>query len=82
MPPELAVEVCSPSDEPGEIAKKLDLYRRAGVPLVWWVDPARRTVVVHRDGQPAGELGEDDVLDGADVLPGFRLPIAEIFAEE
>src|SRR5688572_10031412 len=35
--PDLAVEILSPSDEPGDIAKKRDLYRKAGVPLVWWV---------------------------------------------
>jgi Uma2 family endonuclease len=82
VPPDLAGEVRSPSDKPGEIAKKLALYRRAGVPLVWWVGPARRTVAVDRDGQPAGVFGEDDELDGGDVLPGFRLSVADIFAEE
>jgi Uma2 family endonuclease len=78
--PDLAVEVLSPSDEPGDVAKKRDLYRRAGVPLVWWVDPRRRTVAVFRHGQFVAELGEHDELDGEDVLPGFRLPVAEIFA--
>lgn len=81
IPPDLAVEVRSPSDEPGEIARKVDLYRRAGVPLVWWVDPAHRAVTVHRHGQVVAELHEGDELDGEDVLPGFRLPVAEIFAE-
>ena len=80
VPPDLAIEVVSPSDEPGTIAKKRDLYRRAGVPLVWWVYPERRTVAVYRDGELAAELGEGDDLDGGDVLPGFRLPVAEIFA--
>ena len=81
VPPDLAVEVRSPTDRPGEIARKLDLYRRAGVPLVWWVDPMRRTVAVYRDGLLAGEFGEGDELDGGDVLPGFRVAVAEIFAE-
>jgi len=81
MPPDLAVEVISPSDEPGNIARKKELYRRAGVPLVWWVDPDRRIVAVYRDGRLVAELGEGHDLDGGDVLPGFRLPIAEIFAE-
>jgi Uma2 family endonuclease len=79
--PDLAVEVRSPSDRPGEISRKLALYQRAGVPLVWWVDPARRGVTVHRLGQPAAELREGDELDGEDILPGFRLPVADIFAE-
>jgi Uma2 family endonuclease len=81
VPPDLAVEVRSPSDEPGKMAKKLDLYRRAGVPLVWWVDPKRRTVAVYRTGESAGEVGEGDELDGADVLPGFRLPVSKSFAD-
>ena len=81
VPPDLAVEVISPSDEPGDIAKKRRLYRRAVVPLVWWVDPVRRTVAVYRDGHFVGEMGEGDELDGEPVLPGFRLPVAEIFAE-
>ncbi len=80
VPPDLAVEVISPSDESGDIARKRDLYRRAGVPLVWWVDPKRRSVAVYRDGELAGEFGVGDELDGADILPGFRLAVAEIFA--
>jgi Uma2 family endonuclease len=81
LPPDLAVEVISPTDEPGDIAKKQDLYRRAGVPLVWWVHPTRRTVAVYRDGQFVAELIEGDELDGEPVLPGFRLPVEQIFAE-
>ena len=81
LPPDLVVEVVSPTDEPGDIAKKRDLYRRAGVPLVWWVDPGRRTVAVFRNGELVAELGEGNDLDGGNVLPGFRLPVAEIFAE-
>ena len=81
VPPDFAVEIRSLSDKPRRIAKKLGLYRQAGVPLVWWVDPARRTVAVYREGHLAAELGEGDVLAGEDVLPGFRVPVAEIFAE-
>ena len=80
VPPDLAVEVRSPSDEPGEIAKKLEHYRRARVPLVWWVDPARRTVAVYHDGRLVAELGEGDEIDGGEVLPGLRFAVAEIFA--
>ena len=80
MAPDLAVELRSPSDRLRDIAAKLALYRRAGVPLVWWVDPARRSVAVYRNGQLAAEAGEGDELDGGDVLPGCRLPVAEIFA--
>lgn len=81
VPPDLAVEVISPTDRPGEISRKQDMYRRAGVPLVWWVDSRKRTVVVQRSGHAIEEFGEGDELDGGEVLPGFRLAVAEIFAE-
>jgi Uma2 family endonuclease len=78
--PDLAVEVVSPTDRPGDITRKQDLYRRAGVPLVWWVYPERRIVAVYRDGSLAGEFGEGAELDGGEVIPGFRLGVSEIFA--
>ncbi|MGH2531750.1 MAG: Uma2 family endonuclease [Thermomicrobiales bacterium] len=80
VPPDLAVEVLSPSDGPRDIAAKMERYTRAGVPLVWWVHPKRRTVAVYHGGQLVAELREGDELDGGDVLPGFGLPVAEIFA--
>lgn len=80
VPPDLAVEVQSPTDEPGEMAAKRDLYARAGVPLLWWVNPATRTVTVYRHGSPPVVLTETDDLNGADVLPGLTIPVAEIFA--
>ena len=79
VPPDLAVEVQSPTDEPGDMTAKRALYARAGVPLLWWVDPAARTVTVHRPGQAPITLTEADTLDGADVLPGLSIPVAEIF---
>jgi Uma2 family endonuclease len=81
VPPDLAIEVTSPYDEPGNLGEKLDLYLEAGVRLVWWVDLGKRVVRVHRPGKPVEVLGEGDVLDGEDVLPSFRLPVADIFAE-
>jgi len=79
IPPDLAVEVKSPSDRPGEMATKLSLYLDAGVPLIWWIDPDERRVRVYRHGKFVAELGGGDVLDGEDILPGFRLPVASIF---
>jgi Uma2 family endonuclease len=78
--PELAVEVKSPSDRRRDIEEKLDHYRNAGVPLVWWVFPEDRSVEVYRRGELVAALHEGDVLDGEDVLPGFTLPVSEIFA--
>lgn len=79
VPPNLAVEVASPSNRPGDIAAKRARYRTAGVTLVWWVYPGDRTVVVYRDGEIVATLGENDFLVGEDVLPGFVLPVREIF---
>ena len=78
-PPDLAVEVVSPSDRGTNVADKVARYLAAGVPLVWifWPDP--RTVSVHAPGREAITLGEGDELDGEDVLPGFRLPVADVF---
>jgi Uma2 family endonuclease len=80
MPPDLAVEVISPTDERADIENKQKLYAQAGVPLVWWVDPEQRTIAVYRPGQAPEVLDEAANLDGGDVLPGFSLPIKRIFA--
>jgi len=80
LPPDLAVEVQSPSDEPADMAAKRALYTRAGLRLLWWVDPASRTVTVHRPGHPSIVLTATDTLDGADILPGLTIPITDLFA--
>jgi Uma2 family endonuclease len=49
------------------------------VPLVWVLRTRRKTISVHRSGREVIVLGIGDVLDGEDVLPGFRLPLAELF---
>jgi Uma2 family endonuclease len=77
--PDLAVEVLSPGNTRREIAAKVGEYLAAGGRAVWVIDPKRRTVTVHRPGREPETLGADDLLDGGTVLPGFRLPIAEIF---
>lgn len=78
--PDLAVEVRSPSDVVLEIEGKIGRYLRAGTRLAWLVDPLRQRVTVWRAGEaePA-VLTTDDVLEGHDVLPGFRLPVREVF---
>lgn len=79
LAPDLAVEVLSPSNRRGRVLKKVGEYLDAGTRLVWVVDPRRRTAVVYRPkGEPA-IFGEDGVLDGEDVLPGFTLPLAEVW---
>ena len=81
MAPDLAVEVLSPSDRMADALAKAAMYLQAGTSLVWLVNPATRTVVVFRSEMDPVTLGESDTLDGGDVLPGFSVPVAEIFSE-
>jgi Uma2 family endonuclease len=76
---DLAVEITSPTDRPGRIEEKVADWLGAGTVLVWQVDPATRTVTVHRAGRPARTLTADEELDGGEVLPGFRVRVAELF---
>lgn len=80
MAPDLAVEIVSPSNSAGEIARKVRIYLAAGVRLVWIVDPVSRTVAVHHPDRTGRILIESEALDGADVVPGFALSVAEVFA--
>jgi len=79
--PDLAVEVLSKTNTRREMQRKLREYFAAGVTLVWYLNPKKRrvTVFTSADAQPI-QLDEDGVLDGGDVLPGFRLSICEWFA--
>jgi Uma2 family endonuclease len=79
--PDLVVEVLSEGNTPKEMARKLDEYFRAGVRLVWYVNPKRRNVRVYTARNRSVLLREDDTLDGGDVLPGFALSIRDWFAE-
>ncbi|MEO8084991.1 MAG: Uma2 family endonuclease, partial [Ardenticatenales bacterium] len=78
--PELAVEIVSPSDRRPMVRRKAESYIAAGVALVWLIDPRDRTVRVYAAGVEPRDLRADDVLDGGDVVPGFSLPVADIFA--
>ncbi len=81
LAPDLAVEVLSEGNTPQEMERKLREYFLAGVRLVWMIDPARRQAAVYtRPDTPDATLDETQTLDGGDVLPGFQLPLAELFA--
>ncbi len=77
--PELVVEIISPSDRDQEVNDKTLMWLSHGVLMVVEVYPAERAVMVHRAGVSAITLTGDDVLEGGDVLPGFSLPLSEIF---
>lgn len=80
FPPDLAVEIVSPTDRFVDVAKKVAAYLEGGVRLVWVIEPRRQTVTVHAADRSVRVLGNEDTLDGGDVLPDFRLRVAEIFA--
>ncbi|HEX6853639.1 MAG TPA: Uma2 family endonuclease [Candidatus Polarisedimenticolaceae bacterium] len=80
-PPDLAVEVLSASNTPGEMHAKVADFLAAGARLVWVVDPEAKTVAVYRTLLAPRFVGLDGVLDGEEVVPGFTLPVAEIFED-
>lgn len=77
--PSLAIEIVSPTDLAEELARKVDQYLAAGAQAVWVVYPSLREVHVHRKGRAITVLGETDMLSGEDLLPGFSLPIRDLF---
>ena len=78
--PDLAVEVTSPGDTGPEVAEKAASWLSAGTRVVWVVDPRRGSVTIHEPGAIPRRLAVPEVLDGAPLLPAFRLPLADIFA--
>ncbi len=81
LAPNLVVEVLSGSNTPEEMARKRREYFSAGVEVVWEAEPDDRTVTVYTAPEQFAVLGHADALDGGAVLPGFRLPVADWFAE-
>lgn len=79
--PDLAVEVVSKSNTTEEMQQKLEDYLTAGVRLVWYVYPLTRSVRVYTAIDQETTVGEGESLAGGDVLPGFTLPVSQIFAE-
>jgi Uma2 family endonuclease len=79
--PHLVVEVLSESNTAAEMARKLEEYFRTGVLLAWLVDPRGRTVAAYTSPTQSARLDESQTLDGGVVLPGFTLPLRDLFAE-
>jgi Uma2 family endonuclease len=77
--PDLAFEVVSPSDQARKVEEKAQDWMAYGCSMVVLVNARTRTVKVYRPGQPPRILQGDDVFDAEDVVPGFRLPLREIF---
>ena len=79
--PDLVVEVISPNDRYTEVEEKVAEWLEAGARMVIVVNPRRRSVRVHRSLSDVIDLTEGDVIDGANVVPGWTLPISEIFED-
>jgi Uma2 family endonuclease len=79
--PDLAVEVLSAGNTPGEMARKRQDYFAAGAQAVWQVDLHTRTVQVFTAPEQSTVLHEAQTLEGGTVLPGFTLPLQELFSE-
>jgi len=82
IPPDLAVEVKSPTDRKRAMRNKAERYLQAGTKIVWLVFPEERLVEVYTVDDDVQTVGIDGTLDGGDMLPGFSLPVREIFGQK
>lgn len=80
VPPDLAVEVKSPTDSVRELRRKAEKYLAAGTRLVWLVFPDEKRVEVYDGEADVVTLGDSDTLTGGELLPDFTLPISAIFS--
>ena len=78
--PDLAVEVTSPNDTVSEVEEKVQTWLEAGTGQVWIISPRLRTITIYRALNDISTLTEKDTLDGGQVVPGFRIPVIDIFA--
>jgi Uma2 family endonuclease len=79
VPPDLAVEVVSPSDSQSYVHRKVLHYLDHRVPLVWVVDPKARTVTAYRSRKDVRILDEGEEITGDDVVPGWSCRVGEFF---
>jgi len=80
LPPDLVVEVLSPSNTDDDMRIKIGNYIAVGT-VVWVLDPDRQRVEVYRPGQAVTVLGITATLDGGALLPGFAVALADLFAD-
>ena len=79
--PDLAVEVMSPSDRLTRVAEKVRDWLEAGTRMVVVINTRRRDVTVHLPNKDPVTLTEEDTLDGGDVVPGWQMPVRNIFSQ-
>jgi Uma2 family endonuclease len=80
--PEICVEVVSPTDLAEEIDEKVYEYLEAGVSQVWVVYPHGKRVQVYDSSRNVRILNRYDTLDCESILPGFKLPLSELFIRD
>ena len=78
--PDLAVEVISPNDLYTEVDEKVAEWLEHGTRMVLVVNPRRKSVAVHQPGRDVRMLGVEDTLDGEEVVPGWTLPVRDLFS--
>ena len=79
IPPDLAIEVVSPTDVHYRIVRKTLDYLEAGTRLVWVLDPIAKAVTVYRSKSDIETLTHEATLTGEDVVPGFTCPVENLF---
>ncbi|MEO1236452.1 MAG: Uma2 family endonuclease [Planctomycetota bacterium] len=79
IPPDLAVEVNSPSDRISDVTAKANWWLANGTRQVWVVDPPSRTVTVYHPDGAAHVWKDGETFGGGEVLPGFTLAVGELF---
>jgi Uma2 family endonuclease len=77
--PEIVVEVLSSTNRRGEITERLKDYFSAGADRVWVLDPKQRRILAYRSLADVQQFQVGDVLADEELLPGFRLPVADLF---
>jgi Uma2 family endonuclease len=82
MVPDLAVEVVGPSNSASQVQEKMHEYLRAGVTAVWIIYPEQKEVYIYASPAKIQVLQVGEELDGGDLIPGFRLPVATLFEDE
>lgn len=79
LAPDLAIAIISPSERAVAVCAKLKDYLRTGVRQVWQIYPDTQEVVVHLPDGTMHTYTTGQSVPGADLLPGFALPVADIF---
>lgn len=77
--PDLAMEVVSPNDRFAEVEEKVADWLAAGTGMVIVINPQGKTVTVRHSEREARILSKEEVLDGGEVVPGWTLPVADVF---